>query len=427
VKYPNQNVDLTGSDLPARLIRLREQHHISKSDLAEKSGLSYRTIHDLELGKRTRVQEKTLLMLAAALAVSQEELLGRPPDRQAVPKPMPIARRWWLPAAVGLLAIAAGFWIHDLSLHRSVVENVDGAVVVRDGIFKTRLWSLGGASYRAAGQEAPWSREVLLIRREGKSPAGKALLAVEKCSGDTLWTGLPDETVFEQAFGPGSLAGGNLFPRRIYPADLDGDGRQEVLARFSHSAGQRCILAWFSRSGQLLGQYCHLGRLEEVQVLDLDADGKDEVVAAGMSLDPDNPGAVAVILDDTHFAGAAVAPRKGGETPVPDGSLARVILPDFPPAYLQRLEVGHLQGQKIQVYHGPNGKARVRVELAAGRVPVAMVDLDRWLRPLDAHLTGAFQASLPDLYPDSLIQGTGPGDPTWLAGWLGGSKRFGGE
>ena len=76
MKNYQQNIDLRGLDFPQRLRSLRERLHLSQSDLAQRAGLSYRTIHDLELGKRAKAQEKTLLLLAEALGISVSDLVG---------------------------------------------------------------------------------------------------------------------------------------------------------------------------------------------------------------------------------------------------------------------------------------------------------------------------------------------------------------
>lgn len=107
-----KNVDIRGHDLPRRLSELRQRAHLTKAELAARAGLAFRTIHDVEKGKRHHVQEKTLQLLAAALGMGYDELLngapqpaapGAPPRTNDAP-PKPRRRAKWTAAA---LAVAA--------------------------------------------------------------------------------------------------------------------------------------------------------------------------------------------------------------------------------------------------------------------------------------------------------------------------------
>lgn len=74
-----KNVEITGSNLPDRLRELRIKKNLTKIELADKAGLNYRTIHEIEKGARDRVQEMTLVSIAEALDTTYEELLkGHP-------------------------------------------------------------------------------------------------------------------------------------------------------------------------------------------------------------------------------------------------------------------------------------------------------------------------------------------------------------
>ena len=109
-----KNIDIVGLGVPERLREFRHAKNLSKSDLAERSGLSFRTIHDLERGRRSRVLEKTLSLLADALGVTYDELLHGKPDPApdslpSIPVPDTLQTRsrrpvWW--AAVGVLLAA---------------------------------------------------------------------------------------------------------------------------------------------------------------------------------------------------------------------------------------------------------------------------------------------------------------------------------
>jgi transcriptional regulator with XRE-family HTH domain len=58
----------------ARLRRLREEQALSLRELAEKSGVSFDSIHKLETGRRA-AQPRTIRKLAEALDVEPKELI----------------------------------------------------------------------------------------------------------------------------------------------------------------------------------------------------------------------------------------------------------------------------------------------------------------------------------------------------------------
>jgi transcriptional regulator with XRE-family HTH domain len=59
-----------------RLRALREAAGLTKTELASKAGLSYRAVHNLETDCHLRVLQKTVMVLAEALGVSCDVLLG---------------------------------------------------------------------------------------------------------------------------------------------------------------------------------------------------------------------------------------------------------------------------------------------------------------------------------------------------------------
>ena len=71
-----RNIELEQPDFGARIEQLRGPANLTKRELAERCGLAYRTIHDIEIGKRDRVQEKTLRLIAEALGLSYDELVN---------------------------------------------------------------------------------------------------------------------------------------------------------------------------------------------------------------------------------------------------------------------------------------------------------------------------------------------------------------
>lgn len=63
------------NEIGDKIRRLRKERGLTQSDLADRSGVAFRSIQDIELGKRTP-RADTIEMLAQALGVSPNKLLG---------------------------------------------------------------------------------------------------------------------------------------------------------------------------------------------------------------------------------------------------------------------------------------------------------------------------------------------------------------
>ncbi len=87
-----KNVFIQGLGVPRRIKAARSRKNLTRAELAQRTGLSYRTILELERDNRDRVLEKTLRLIAAELDMTYEELLGRSPLARAR-WPAPMARR----------------------------------------------------------------------------------------------------------------------------------------------------------------------------------------------------------------------------------------------------------------------------------------------------------------------------------------------
>ena len=70
-----RNIELVPEAFASRLRALREAAGLTRAELAQRAGLTYRTILNLETGKVGRAQEKTLLLLVEVLQVDRNELL----------------------------------------------------------------------------------------------------------------------------------------------------------------------------------------------------------------------------------------------------------------------------------------------------------------------------------------------------------------
>ncbi len=455
MKNYSQNVDLRGLDFPHRLRDLRELRHLTQADLGDKAGLSYRTVHDLELGKRERVQEKTLMLLAQALDVPLAELTGIPyggsdglgqeqiEDRNpaataagpaepaepitplpAVPSP---SRRSQAPILIGLalaLLVIAGFAGWKWACRHAQWSVQANELVVRDAVFGTRLWGIGEDPGVYKCIPAPWSDRVLVVNFLGRTPHGELIEARDRGSGKVLWTARPDLGTVEAAFGADVFAGGNIFGGWLASLDFGG-GAPDLLAAFLHSNNYPFIVCRFDRNGALLGQYANHGHLYDYLILDLDGDGANELVLSGTNNARCYEGATVVILDAEHFRGASVDSLAHPESSVPDSALERLVLPNFPAPYMVPLEARRLHAYSLRHYLGEGGRPHFSLDIGPKGFPLGTLNLDETLAPVGFVVHDQYLQTMPSIYPPELIRDTGPADPAWLARWLAGHLQFG--
>ncbi len=79
---------------------------------------------------------------------------------------------------------------------------------------------------------------------------------------------------------------------------------------FVHGLYHPTALCLVDRNGVMRAQYAHKGHLRNVITADLDADGKDELVAAGVNNAPAYNGPTLVLLDEDHEPATALTLQK---------------------------------------------------------------------------------------------------------------------
>ncbi len=432
-----QNIDIRESPLPKILARERHRAQWTQAELADKAGLSYRTVHDLELGKRDRVQEKTLLLLAQALDISLDKLLGQEvaPQPPPTPEPRPTAsppggKRRRIPRApllvAGiLLAVALGLTLRSYALRHAKIEFENRTLTVRDGLLGNTLWSIGNPPGVRITMTAPWSSTVLLVALRSDTPACQKIYALDLANGDTLWTAQPDYDAIKAAFGPHVLDDGMMGCSMITHADLDGDGIPELIAGFNHTTNYPYALLWVDRTGRVRGQYAHQGHVLDTLAADIDNDGKDELIASGTNNAHWSQGPTVFILDENHFRGASVDSVTHPRSTEPDSALCRLVLPVFPAPYMKPLHNIRLSGFNPRVTTSSDGRNQIVLNVRYGRHdPICIIMLGLDLVPQRIIMDDVFLGLLHSIYPDSLIAGTGPGDPAWMQSWLSKARHF---
>lgn len=423
-----RNIQIEGNAFPARLRRMRQERRLTQADLAALARLTYRTVHDLEEGKRRRVQPKTLMLLAGALDVSYEYLLygeDGPPRTSETPGPPP----WWrrrrvaaIAAGVVLASVVAAF---ALTGNERTVCGFDGSMLTaRDGLLKAPRWRRDEGAPILFCRPSPWTAEVMLVGLAADLSGGR-LLAVSRRDGRTLWETTPDRAAAARAFGDSLVYEGGFHCRDFLVADLEGDGVPELVVRFQHSIWYPNLLCEVDAAGRRLAQYANMGSLYDMTAADIDGDGRDEVIAAGTNNARAYQGATVFVLDADHFGGAAVDRWAVPGSGVADSSRVRVVLPQFPAPYMKALGgLQRLSASRILTFRRGDGHAGLSVDVGGGGIGALIVQLDADLVPLGASPSDALRMTVERTLPDSLRVGTGLLDDAWRTRWLAGYYRF---
>ncbi len=103
-----------------RILKARHDLHLTQLELAEKAGISLRSIKDIERGRRISFNEDTLIRLCRALELNYDDLFEEKPianrPRFEVGRK---AKVWWSTFAVALVLALLGYalsvWVADSS------------------------------------------------------------------------------------------------------------------------------------------------------------------------------------------------------------------------------------------------------------------------------------------------------------------------
>lgn len=418
-------IKLGASEFPSRLRQLRIERSLTKAELADRAEVSERTVHDLENGRRPRILQHTAMQLAKALDVSLDALLGLPEEMPAAGQGRSRARS----AAAGL-AVAVGLlcavWFVSAS---HATWRIDGTTLrARDGLLGLEIWSFEDPAGIRHVNVAPWSSRELLVGLSYEDLDGGRLLCLDRRTGATRWTVTPDLPTLVQAFGPEIVLDGTFTCLATTPIDMDGDGRWEVVAEFVHRPWYPTEFARIDRRGNVLNRYRSKGHIRQTRVVDLDDDGRQELLLAGTNNSDHYRGATVILLDEHHFAGATIDSLCAcpGFGQLPDSSRARVVIPAFPRAYQDLMNNEQLGTKTLELFRGPDDRPLLRAEIGCNgdSLNTLFVTLDQDLLPLRADIQDAFVENIRRTWPDSLQTAPGPADPEWRRRWLERSSHF---
>ncbi|MDX9976226.1 MAG: helix-turn-helix domain-containing protein, partial [FCB group bacterium] len=260
----------------SRLRELRLQRRLSKADLAVRAHLSWRTVHDLEAGRRENVLEKTILLLATALGVSPEEIRGEIATDALSERGRARARgRFRLTALLSLaviLALGAGSVLWRVTTGRAEWVIHDQGLVARDGLFGIEVWSINVSCGVIFATESPWSSTEILVGLGAIDATGGRVLCLDRRNGAKRWEATLDKGAVREAFGPEVVDAGNFWARRVFPVDLTVDGEMGVIVEFLHKPNYPDVFCIIGRDGRLYKQYTLKGHSSDALVNDINQD-----------------------------------------------------------------------------------------------------------------------------------------------------------
>jgi transcriptional regulator with XRE-family HTH domain len=418
-----RNISAIAAGLPERLRARRMAAGLSRTELAARSGVSYKSVCDIEKGRRARVQEKTVMLLAAGLGCEVGELVDLPavPPRTEPPSPRV---RWTrlalITAAAVTLTIAAAAWF---AVSRATWEIVEGDLIMRDALLQLVMWRIDEHPDVRVVLELPTDRS-LIVGFNGEARDGAQAWRVSRVSGHRLASYALDEHVVREAFGAEILSEGQDFScSKLRLMELDGDPSTELVVQTTHGKYYPAGVAVYELDGTPRGQYVNRGHLAALHIEDLDDDGRDEVLALGTNNDPAYQGATVIYLEDGAWSGAAVdrdGPGRGPVGAAHDGARYRLVLPSFGREVMERFERVRLLAFAPRTHELDDGEERIvfTAGVTAGGVSVVC---DGQLRPLLVTATDALVGVVRawDDWPES--PETFPGQ-AWLDDWLAGAR-----
>ncbi len=173
-------------------------------------------------------------------------------------------------------------------------------------------------------QEVVMGVNLILGRDQNQRP-----LRVLNAKGGLVWERNLGKLVTFRGTGYNSL----YFPRAILVDDFSGSGRPDIIV-CATSLRSPCAIYRLSATGDIVGEYWHFGVLLGLYSIDLDGDGKSEIVVCGTNDMADTSGdaskstAVIAVLDPRKIIGVSESAfTRGFGFPTSDAELTYIELP----------------------------------------------------------------------------------------------------
>jgi transcriptional regulator with XRE-family HTH domain len=399
-----KNVDISSPEFRKRLIALRRRKGLSRRTMADAIGVTTRAYTNWETGKQRSAMEHNLLRLAEVLEVDFDYLVhgeietpAAPPAVPDVPAPpRPRYNGWRTPAiviavVVGLAALLAFYssWSHGVYL------DVSGSrLVARDPLLKFPRWRIehDSAVKSATTVDCRLGR-LVVYGLSGDTPDTGRLFARRSGDGKELWHDTPNFVETSRVFGSVGGEPPGYGVRDIDVGDIDGDGQPEIVARFGHNLWYPNYVRTYRCDGTVMGTYYNCGAIYDTRVIDLDNDGKDEILAAATNNGRAYQGATLFILDDTHLNGASSDSLMMTDCPLADSSLVRVVFPAWEPRFMTLCgadnDGARLSAGRLRIGPGPKG-ATIAADIQVNEWPLVMT-LDTKLHALSISPSDTFQ------------------------------------
>jgi hypothetical protein len=185
---------------------------------------------------------------------------------------------------------------HGRELWRKAFPSVLAAEAYAERTSRGDRWSWFGNLDRDPGVET-----VFVYHPSIHDPAGDSLICFSE-RGKEKWRFSVGRSIADRS-GPYSR---NYRISSFLVAKVRPDDAPQILVSSHHVSGHPNQFVVLGHDGRLLGEYWHSGRLPELNVADLDGDGRPEILLAGT--DAGYRQATLVALDSERVFGAAVEP-----------------------------------------------------------------------------------------------------------------------
>jgi len=151
--------------------------------------------------------------------------------------------------------------------------------------------------------DADGDREVLFAPRRETDQTGEGWLYCFDRKGTERWRFKAGGTF---------VCGGRVYPPDYRIAgfnvhDHDGDGRLEIVVESFHAPDWPCQLAVLDSSGNRIGEYWNAGYLRELAYADIDGDGRQELIVVGVN--NEYRGGCLIVFDTRNIRGGS--PQSG--------------------------------------------------------------------------------------------------------------------
>lgn len=207
-------------------------------------------------------------------------------------------------------------------------------------------------------------------------------------------------------------------------ADLEGDGTAELVAAFRHETYFPSCVRTLDPEGEIVGTYFNWGYIDDVVGADIDGDGRDEILASGTNNAPEYQGATVILLDADHLSGYSVDAVVDRGSEYRDGSLVRLVVPAWDPELMRHLRFERLHASDVR-WRPIDRTIDFKVGLRTRERHVYVtVRVDSALHPIKVIPHGWVLTESRRALESGEI-GVDATAPRFWEDWLAGSRRFG--